>query len=131
MSSIEPNLVTLLFVSAAWMVFCFGAFLIAGMLPLQSAPAAIQTPSGVFLVLANAFLLAFLFILLGLLGYRELRWTSMVVAGGLIFLLSPFLVQDLPERLKNGKAGLVILLPLLVVTLAALLSRGAGSAIFD
>ncbi len=120
MSSIEPNFQALLFFALAWMLVCFGSFLMAGMLPLGAAPKEIRQPTGVLLLALNA---ALTLILAGFairLSYHDLRWTSVVIAGGSIFLLAPFLVQDLPDAIKNGRKGLLLLLALLLCAIAPL-----------
>lgn len=125
MEAIEPNLFALVLFALTWAVFCVGAIQVAGMLPLSAAPEAVRTPDGVALVIANVLLLAAVLILTCAYGYNELRWTSSIVVGGMIFLLAPFLIQDLPENLKNGKAGLLILFVLSLAALGLLHSGGA------
>jgi hypothetical protein len=119
MSSIEPNVMALVVFALSWTVVCFGSFLLAGMLPLGAAAQEIRQPAGKLLLCVNALLLAALFSLAAQIAYRDLRWTSIIIAAGSIFLLAPFLVQDLPERIKNGLGGLVLLLMLLAAVNAA------------
>jgi len=58
--------------------------------------------------------------------FHELRWTSIVISGGAIFLFSPFATQDLPDAFKHGTVGLAVLLLLLLASLGLLLNAGAG-----
>ncbi len=125
MDAFEPNLPALIMFAAAWAVFCAGVVHVAGMLPLSSAPDGVRSPLGVLLILLNVAMLAGLLALTLALSYGELRWSSAVVVGGMIFLFSPFIVQDLPDRLKNGVAGMALLAVLLMAAFALLLSRGA------
>ncbi len=125
----EPNIPALLIFAAAWAVFCVGALHVAGMLPLSGAPDAVRSFGGVALVSVNVALLAGLLILTLAHSYAQLRWTSAVVVGGAIFLFAPFVVQDLPEKLKDGKAGLALLLILLIGALALLLLGGSMSGL--
>jgi len=125
MDVFEPNLPALLVFVFTWGVFCAGVVHVAGMLPLSSAPDGVRSPVGVLLVLLNVAMLAGLLALTLAHSYGELRWSSAVVVGGMIFLFSPFIVQDLPDRLKNGVAGMALLALLLIAALAVLLSGGA------
>lgn len=128
MAAIEPNATILIVFSLTWMAFCFGAFVIAGMLPLSTAAPEIRTGPSLFLLGANVFLLICLLGITAIIGYRDLRWTSIVIAGGLIFLLAPFLVQDLPERIKNGQTGLVVVLATTLAGVAVAWLSGVGPA---
>lgn len=125
MDVFEPNWQALSVFAFAWATLCIGGVLMAGMLPLSSAPLAARTPSGVALVTVNLLLLLGLLALTLAYGYAELRWTSAVVTGGMIFLFAPFAVQDLPEALKNGRAGLLLLFVLILAALALLQNGGA------
>jgi hypothetical protein len=125
----EPNLPALLIFAAAWAACCIGGIHLAGMLPLSSAPAAVRSHGWAALVILNGVLLAALLALTVAFSYRELRWSSAVVVGGTIFLFAPFAVQDLPERIRDGKAGLVLLVIILVLALALLFLGGAASGI--
>ncbi len=125
MDAFEPNIAALLVFATAWAIFCVGVLQLAGMLPISAAPAAVRSPGGIVLVLLNAALLLTLLLMTFAYSYSELRWSSAVVVGGGIFLFSPFVIQDLPENIKNGKAGLIILLSLLTAALALLFATGA------
>jgi hypothetical protein len=48
-----------------------------------------------------------------------LPWAMTVVAGGGTFLLAPFLVEPLPERLRDSKTGIIIYLAVTIAVLAA------------
>jgi hypothetical protein len=125
----EPNLPALLIFAAAWAACCIGGIHLAGMLPLSSAPAAVRSRGWAALVTLNGVLLAALLALTVAFSYRELRWSSAVVVGGAIFLFAPLAVQDLPERIRDGKAGLVLLVVMLLLALALLFLGGAPSGI--
>jgi len=107
-NAIEPNWMSLIAFAAAWAVGCTGLFYLIGILPMRAAPAEVRRGAGPMLVLVFSLLFAF----------SELRWTSLVVAGGLVFLFSPFVVQDIPDALKDNKIGLSLVL---VLTVAGLL----------
>lgn len=112
MEAVEPNWQGLIVALAAWLAGCVGFFFLAGNLPVKAAPKAVQTGIGPGLVWLN---LAVFTVLAGLTGWyavHELRWTSIVVGGGFVFLFAPFIVQDLPGRLKDTQAGLMVLLVL-------------------
>jgi hypothetical protein len=123
------NIRALVIFAIAWAVCCAGAFHLAGHFPLAEAPGGRKWRSGTALILVNAVLLLALFALTLLYSRQEVRWPFAVVLGGTIFLFSPFAIQVLPEALKNGKAGLVALLLLLVSALALLWESGAQHSI--
>jgi len=110
MSNIEPNLTSLIVFAVAWASFCFGVFMIAGMLPIEAALPNVRSRTGVLLLFLDIVLLAAILLQAGLLAHRDLRWTSVVIAGGLVFLSAPFLVQGLPVSIKDGRTGLLFLL---------------------
>ncbi|RIA47664.1 hypothetical protein [Dichotomicrobium thermohalophilum] len=115
--AIEPNWTALIVFAAVWGVGCAGLFYLIGILPLSAAPAEVRRGAGPMLVLTSVGLVGALLVFSLLFAFAELRWTSLVVAGGMVFLFSPFVIQDLPEKLKDNKAGLSIVL---VLTLAGL-----------
>jgi len=104
--------------AAAWAVGCTGLFYLIGILPMRAAPAEVRRGAGPMLVLTNVGLVGALLVFSLLFAFAELRWTSLVVAGGLVFLFSPFVVQDIPDALKDNKIGLALVL---VLTVAGLL----------
>lgn len=114
MDAFEPNVTGLLIFAAGWAAFCAGAIHVAGMLPISTAPEPVRSPFGVTLVALNVLLLAGVLVLTLAHVYGGLRWSSAIVVGGVIFLFAPFLVQDLPERFKNGMAGLGLLFLILL-----------------
>lgn len=85
---------------------------------MRAAPAEVRRGAGPMLVLTNVGLVGALLVFSLLFAFAELRWTSLVVAGGLVFLFSPFVVQDIPDALKDNKIGLALVL---VLTVAGLL----------
>jgi hypothetical protein len=123
------NIRALVIFAIAWAVCCAGAVHLAGHFPLPEGPGGRKSRSGTALILINAILLLALIALTLLYSHNELRWPFAVVLGGTIFLFSPFAVQDLPESLKNGKAGLAALLLLLLSALALLWESGAQQSI--
>jgi hypothetical protein len=62
-----------------------------------------------------------------LFAYIELRWTSIVVIGGILFLFLPELFQLLPEKWRDGQIGLAVASCVLVVALGLLAYVGGGS----
>jgi len=126
--AIEPNLIALVVFVAAWAVGCAGLFYLIGILPLKAAPAAVRRGAGPMLVITNVGLVGLLLVFSLLFAFAELRWTSLVVAGGMVFLFSPFIIQDLPEGLKDNKTGLSLVMLLTVVGLLVLyFSDGVAS----
>lgn len=131
MEAVEPNWMSLIVFAAAWGVGCVGVFYLVGLMPLSAAPGEVQRGIGPTLVLANVAFVALLVVSTLVFAIAELRWTSLVVAGGMVFLFSPFVVQDLPEVLKNNKLGLVIVLALTVAGIALLHVAGLTQIIRD
>jgi hypothetical protein len=127
--AIEPNVQALALFAFAWLVCCAGAFQLAGHLPLSEVPAEVRSRGGTLLIILDAALLLVLLAITLIFSHHELRWPFAIVAGGMIFLFSPFAIQDLPDGLKNGKKGLAVLLLLLVGSIALLLESGAGRSI--
>jgi hypothetical protein len=127
----ELNIRALAIFAIAWAVCCAGAVHLAGHLPLAEGPSGGRSRSGAALILVNAVLLLALIALTLIYSHYELRWPFAVVLGGTIFLFSPFAIQDLPEALKNGKAGLVALFLLLLSALVLLWENGVHSSIVN
>ena len=126
MSAIEPNWVELIGFSLTWFMVCVGFFFVSGSLPVSAAPAAVQHGAGPMLIWANLALLVGLSVAVIAFGIVALRWTSLVVAGGFIFLFSPFVVQDMPARIRDTQLGLVLVLIVNGLALAGLYASGAA-----
>jgi hypothetical protein len=124
LDAIEPNIGALAVFAVAWLVCCTAAFQISGLLPLAEAPQSVRSGSGAALVFLDIALLLLLAVLTLFHCFRELRWSSIIVVGGAIFLFSPFVTQDLPPALKYSKAGLAFLALVLVLALAILVGAG-------
>ena len=127
MAAIEPNWVSSLYF-AAFATGCALAFLIlAGMFPLRARPDAAKSSLAALLVIGNAALLLLLLIATCFYGYSELRWSTLIVVAGLVVLFAPGLFEVLPERLRDGRAGLIALAGVQAVALAALAKVGGLS----
>lgn len=116
MSQLEPNIAELAWFAVLWSICCLGFLQLAGMFPLESRAAKIPVP----LVIASTVL--WLVLLIGAFAYAvaELRWSSIVVVAGLLFLFMPEPFQAIPERWRNSSAGLVVTGLVLAVALVAL-----------
>jgi hypothetical protein len=127
MAAIEPNWISLLWF-AAFATVCTLAFLIvAGMFPLHSRPDAAKSAIATWLVAGNAFLLTALLMGTGFYGYAELRWTTLIVVAGLVILFAPGLFEIWPSPLRDGSAGLLVLVGVQVLALAALVKIAGPS----
>jgi len=62
----------------------------------------------------------------GFYGYAELKWTTLIIVAGLVLLFTPGLFEALPPPLRDGKTGLLVLIGVQMLTLAAL-AKIAGS----
>jgi hypothetical protein len=120
MAAIEPNWISLIWF-AVLATICMLAFLIvAGMFPLRSRPEAARSGAATLLVVGNGVLLAALLAGTGLLGYTELRWTTLVVVTGLVVLFAPGLFEVWPSSFRDGNIGLVVLIGVQMLALATL-----------
>jgi hypothetical protein len=104
LNHLEPNIAALSWFALLWSICCLTFFQLAGMYPLRAATGR----NAVLLVLGNTAL--WLLLLAGTLAFAlaELRWTSIVVVAGLLFLFIPELFQAIPERFRDGRIGLAV-----------------------
>ena len=122
MQAIEPNGVALALFAATFAAGCMSFFTLTGMFPARARPLPVAGQIGNLLVLMNLALLAVLFGCVALFAHETLRWTSVVVAGGLIFLFVPSLFEVIPNRWRDSRGGLVVLGALQLASLALLAS---------
>ncbi|WP_267427115.1 hypothetical protein [Methylobacterium sp. GC_Met_2] len=125
MNMIEPNVAAL-----AWFAFFAGVasvgfYVLTGMFPLETRPDLKGRPLGLLLLAVNVMLLVGL--VGGGLAYgaANLRWTSLIIVGGLAVLFAPGLFNVWPQRWRDGLAGLAIVLAALGGSLALLLQVGS------
>jgi len=120
MAAIEPNWIALIWF-AAFATICMAAFLVmAGMFPLRSRPDQAESGAATLLVAGNGLLLSVLLVGTGLYGYAELRWSSLIVVTGLVVLFAPGLFEIWPSSFRDGRTGLVVLIGVQILALAAL-----------
>jgi hypothetical protein len=122
MDAIEPNGVALALFAATFAACCLSFFTLAGMFPARARPLPVAGQLGSLLVLFN---LALMMVLLGgvaLFAHQTLCWTSVIVAGGLIFLFVPSIFQIIPNAWRDSRGGLVFLGALQLASLALLVS---------
>jgi predicted permease len=128
MEAIEPNWVSSLWF-AAFATICTVAFLVvAGMFPLRSRPDSARSGGVTLLIVGNATLLAALVLGTALYGYTELRWSTLIVVAGLAVLFTPGLFEAFPSSLRDGRTGLIVLVGVQILALAAL-ARVAGPSL--
>jgi len=120
MEAIEPNWVSLLWFAGFATVGTLGFLVVAGMFPLRARPDTMRSTAATLLVVGNAILLAALWIGTGIFGYAELRWSTLIVVTGLIVLFAPGLFEAWPSSLRDGRTGLVVLVSVQLLALAAL-----------
>ena len=120
MAAIEPNWISLLWFAALATVCTLAFLIVAGMFPLRSRPDGAKSAIAIWLVAGNALLLAALLMGTGFYGYAELRWSTLVVVGGLVILFAPGLFEIWPSPLRDGSAGLLVLIGVQVMALAVL-----------
>src|SRR5580704_3619187 len=108
MAAIEPNWISLLWF-AAFATVCTLAFLImAGMFPLHARPNASKSGVATLLIAGNAILLVTLLMGTAFYGYAELRWSTLIVVAGLVFLFTPGLFEIWPSSMRDGSTGLLV-----------------------
>ncbi|MHB8267886.1 hypothetical protein [Bradyrhizobium sp.] len=126
MASIEPNWISLIWF-AAFATICMVAFLVvAGMFPFGSRPDRAKSGTATLLVVGNGLLLSALLVGTGLYGYAELKWSSLIVVTGLVVLFAPGLFEAWPSSLRDGRSGLIVLIGVQILALAAL-AKVAGT----
>lgn len=107
MSKIEPNVLALFWFAVFWSVCCLGFLQLAGMYPIRNRRN--DSPSrSTTLVLGNTALWLALIAGTAMFAYVELRWTTIVVVAGILFLFVPESFQALPEQWRDGQAGLTV-----------------------
>jgi hypothetical protein len=120
MDAIEPHWISLLWF-AAFATICTVAFLVvAGMFPLRSRPDSVRSGPAMLLIVGNALLLAALLAGTGLYGYAELRWSSLIIAAGLVVLFAPGLFEIWPSSFRDGRTGLAVLVGVQILALVTL-----------
>jgi hypothetical protein len=120
MQAIEPNWVSLLWFAAFATVGTVAVLVVAGMFPLRSRSDSARSGVATLLLAGNAILLAPLLVGTGLYGYAELKWSTLIVVAGLVILFAPGLFEVWPASLRDGKTGLVVLVGVQMLALAAL-----------
>ena len=124
MGMIEPNVVALLWFAILALVTSAGFYVLAGVFPLATRPDLRRRTLGVALIAADVLLLIALAGGSIAYGVAHLRWTSLVIVAGLALLFAPALFNVWPHRLRDGTAGLVILLVLFSASLGLLQQVG-------
>ncbi len=125
MTHIEPNWTALVWFVPLWSVCCLGFFQLAGMYPIglrsNDAP-----EKSILLVLGNTVLWLVLLTGTVVFAYAELRWTTVVVVAGILFLFIPEAFQALPERWRDSRVGMVTAGGVMIFALAVLAHIAAG-----
>jgi len=106
MGAIEPNLPALGWFALLWSTCCLGFLQLAGRYPLGRGGGA--TLTGRVAVLGATALWIALVVATLRFAAAELRWTTALVSGGLLFLFLPELFQMLPGRVRDGRLGLAV-----------------------
>lgn len=125
MGMIEPNVAALPWFAIFALVVSAGFYVLAGVFPLATRPDLKRVPLDVALIAVDVLLLL---VLAGgsiAYGVAHLRWTSLVIVAGLALLFAPALLNIWPHRLRDGMAGLVILLVVFGTSLGLLQRVGA------
>ncbi len=62
-------------------------------------------------------------------GFAELRWNSLILAGGAVFLFAPTVLDVLPPSVKDTKLGHWLTLALVALGFLILIAMGAVTSI--
>ena len=127
MQAIEPNWVSLLWFAVFATIGTVALLVVAGMFPLRSRPEAARSNAATMLVVGNGILVLALLVGTGIYGFTELRWSTLIVVTGLVVLFAPGLFEICPSSMRDGRKGLVVLVGVQVLALAAL-AKLAGPA---
>lgn len=120
MAAVEPNWPMALMLALTWLVGCAGLLFVFGHLPLSAAPEGVRRGSGPMLVWLGLALMVAVALATLVMSFESLRWTTMVILGGFVFLFAPFFVQDLPASIKDTQRGLVLVVAVGLVALGAI-----------
>jgi hypothetical protein len=127
MSAVEPNWPIALMLALTWLVGCAGLLFVFGHLPLSAAPEGVRRGGGPVLVWLGLAVMVAVALATVVMAFESLRWTTMVVLGGFVFLFAPFFVQDLPAAIRDTQRGLVLVVTLGVVALGAIYAVAGAS----
>lgn len=128
MDAIEPNWLSLIWFALFASVGGVAFLVVAGMFPLRLHPDVATSRTATLLVLGNAVLMIALLTGTGLYGYSELKWTTLIVVSGLIFLFAPAVIEEWQWPLRNAKIEMLVLVGIQILTLAVLAKVG-GTAL--
>lgn len=128
MSAIEPNWLSVIWFTMFATTGAVAFLVIAGKFPLDTNSGQSKSTLVTGLVIGNAVLVAILLTGAGLYGYTELRWTTLIVVAGLIFLFAPALVEEWRWPLRSMAAELGLLVGVQMLALTILVKVG-GSAL--
>ncbi|MGA7809971.1 hypothetical protein [Bradyrhizobium sp.] len=123
LAGIEPNGLGLLVFGTAVAVGCLGFLTITGLFPLSARPASLAGAPAIALIVVNLALVVLSALAALLFAHQALRWTSVVVLGGLIFLFAPAALQAVPDEWRDSRAGLAVLGMIQLAALVALCSQ--------
>jgi len=105
MGAIEPNIQALAWFVALWSMCCLGFLQLAGLYPLRQ-PTRPQM-SNLLVLAATTLWIATLAATVHF-AVTELRWTTIIIVAGVLFLFVPEIFQALPRRFRDGLPGLAI-----------------------
>ena len=127
MAALEPNWIALILFMSAWTVICLAFLTLAGMVPLRSRPQAASGGAGLVLVVGNFVLLVLLAGAAVIYAAVTIRWSSLVIAGGLVILFAPAIFQGWPKAWRDSRPGLSLLIFVQVCALAALFAASRSA----
>jgi hypothetical protein len=121
LNHLEPNIAALSWFALLWSVCCLAFFQLAGLYPLRARG---EGGSPTVMVLGNTALSLALLAGTLVFAWSELRWSTIVVVAGILFLFIPGLFQAIPARLRDGRSGLAVAGLVLAASLGVLICIG-------
>lgn len=104
----QTDLGLLAIFALAVLVASAGAVFLSGLFPADARPGRLRGLVAGVLIWAGLAVTVALAVAAVLTAAKFLPWAMAVAAGGMAFLLAPFLVQPLPARLRDSKAGALV-----------------------
>lgn len=120
---IDPAVLAVFTLAA--LIASVGAVFLSGFFPLDARPAATRGAIGGAMIWLGVAMTATLTFAAVSTAFEQLPWAVAVVAAGLAFLAAPFLVQPMPQALRDSKIGLGFFIGLAAASLYAFCAVGA------
>ncbi len=95
-----------LFAALALAVSLYG-LAVSGQFPLEHRAPDLKSRAGTLILFGSIALAALSFSAGIILAWRKVPWYAVVIAGGLVLLMTPLLLRPLPDSFVNGRGALL------------------------